>query len=140
MALTGCPLMDEHCRHIAHENGVHELILLTGTKDAVDCYMAKIGKLFLSTPKDQTLRYILNGTEAPLPPIQYFVNESNRFERENKNIPIGRLAILYRRDPFWTVASRIVTMLNMFYRGRLLIMLFEGTDRKEAINWLLRND
>jgi hypothetical protein len=129
--------MDEHCRHIAHENGIHELIMLTGTKAAVDCYMQKISALFHATPKDQTLRYILNGLETPLPPIQYLVNESNRFDRENKNIPIGRLAILYRRDPFWTVVSRIVSMLNMFYRGRLLIMLFEGKDRQEAINWLL---
>ena len=132
--------MEEHCRHIAHENGIHELILLTGTKAAVDCYMQTIGALFLATPQEQTLRYILNGVEAPLPPIQYFVNESNRFERENKLIPTGRLAILYRRDPFWTVVSRIVSMLNMFYRGRLLIMLFEGKDREEAINWLLRDD
>jgi hypothetical protein len=132
--------MDEHCRHIAHEIGIHELILLTGTKEAVDCYTQKIGALFLSTPQDETLRYILNGTEAPLPPIQYFVNESNRFENEHKFTCKGRLAILYRRDPFWTVASRIVTMLNMFYRGRLLIMLFDGNDRQEAINWLLRND
>jgi hypothetical protein len=130
----------EHCRLISHANGIHELILLSGTKEGVDCYMAKIGTLFHATPIEQTLRYILNGTEAPLPPIQYFVNESNRFERENRHIAGGRLAILYRKDFFWSVASRIVTMLNVFYRGRLKLMLFEGKDRDSAIAWLLRDD
>jgi hypothetical protein len=130
----------EHCRLISHSNGIHELILLSGTKEGVDCYMAKIGALFHAMPTDQTLRYMLNGLESPLPPIQYFVNESNRFERENKYIGSGRLAILYRRDFFWTVASRIVTMLNVFYRGRLKLMLFEGADRDTAIAWLLRDD
>jgi hypothetical protein len=130
----------ELCRLINHPNGIHELILLAGTKEAVDCYMQKIGALFHALPQDQTLRYILNGLEAPLPPLQYFVNESNRFERENKHIGNGRLAILYRRDIFWTIASRIVTMLNVFYRGRLKLMLFEGSERETAIEWLLRDD
>lgn len=140
MATARYTLMEEHCRHIAHENGTHELILLSGTKQAVDCYIEKIGALFLTMPHEQTLRYILNGTEAPLPPIQYFVNESNRFEREHKFVANGRLAILYRKDPFWSVASRIVAMLNVFYRGRLKLQMFEGGERELAIEWLLRDD
>jgi hypothetical protein len=140
MAPARYTLMDEYCRHIVHENGIHELILLSGTKQGVDCYMEKIGALFLSMPREKTLRYILNGTEAPLPPIQYFVNESNRFEREHKYIGNGRLAILYRKDPFWSVASRVVTMLNVFYHGRLKLQIFEGKERKTAIEWLLRDD
>lgn len=132
--------MEELCRLIQHDNRVYELILLSGTKEGVDCYMEKIGALFHAMPPEQTLRYILNGTESPLPPLQYFVEQSNRFERENKLIGNGRLAILYRRDVFWSIAARIVATLNIFYRGRLKLMLFEGKERDTAMAWLLRDD
>ncbi len=44
--------MIEPCKYIEHENGIHEIILLTATKDTVDCYVSIVGDLFLNKPEE----------------------------------------------------------------------------------------
>lgn len=129
--------MIEHCRLIPHDSGIYELIMLSGTKMAVDCYIDKIGALYQEMPINNTLRYILNASEAPLPPLQYFINRSNQYQREHPSIGKGRLAILYKQDIFVAVVARIIRMLNTLYRGALVMEMFEIKDRENAIAWLL---
>lgn len=133
--------MIEHCKYIEHDNGIHEIILLTATREAVDCWVSIVGPLFLNKPEEETLRYILNGTQCPdLPPIRYFIQQSNDYERQHPGIGPGRLVVLYPRNGFWTVVSSVVNMLNLLYQGRLVMRMFEEGQREQAIEWLLGDD
>lgn len=133
--------MIEHCKYIKHDNGIHEIILLSATRDAVDCYTSIVGPLFLNKPEDETLRYILNATECKnLPPLRYFVQRSNDYKKEHPEIGPGRLAVLYQRNGFWLMVSSIINMLNTLYTSELVLCMFEASEREQAIEWLLRDD
>jgi hypothetical protein len=133
--------MIEHCKHIKHDNGIHEIILLTATNDVVDCYMAIVGPLFLNKPEDETLRYILNATQCKdLPPLRYFIQQSNDYKKQHPQIGPGRLAILYQHNGFWMIVSNVANMLNLVYKGDLILRMFEETEREQAIEWLLSDN
>ena len=132
--------MLEHCRYIEHENGIHEIILLTASKEAVDCYISIVGPLFLKNP-DETLRYILNANEYDnLPPLHYFIQQSNAYKKQHWYIRRGRLAVFFTRNALWLMVASVVSMLNTLYRSDLVIRVFEATERKDAIEWLLCDD
>ncbi len=133
-------MIDKLCEHIEHENGIHEIMLYRGTRQGVDCYIEQVGALFDRLSSEDTLRYILNATVCDqLPPINYFVNRSNTYQQEHSELGQGRLVILYNRTPFWTVISSIINMLNIRYRGALVMKMIEGSKREQAIEWLLDN-
>jgi hypothetical protein len=126
------------CEHIHHNNGIHEIKLYRGTRQGVDCYVEIVGALFHEKPEKETLRYILNASECDqLPPIKYFVDQSNAYQQAHPYIGPGRLVVMYKRNTFWSIVSRIVNMLNILYRGTLVLKMFEVHERDEAIQWLL---
>jgi len=133
--------MIEHCKYIQHDNGIHEIILLTATRDAVDCYTSIVGPLFLSKPDDETLRYMLNAAECDgLPPLRYFIQQSSDYKKQHPQIGPGRLAILYYRNGFWLIVSSVINMINALYKTELVLCMFEASEREKAIEWLLRDD
>jgi hypothetical protein len=92
-------------------------------------------------PQRNKLRYILNATDCDqLPPLKYFVDQSNAYQQAHPYIGPGRLVILYRRNTFWSIVSRIVNMLNILYRGELVLHMFEEHERDNAIKWLVADN
>jgi|GEM_PF-5326672 len=134
-------MSEKRCEHIQHDNGIHEVILYSGTRQGVDCYVEIVGALFHQKPDDETLRYILNASQVDrLPPIKYFVEQSDAYQRKHPYIGPGRLAVIYTRTPFWSIVSRIVNMLNTLYRGKLVLKMYDIRDYDAAIAWLLLDD
>ena len=131
-------MADKLCKHIERDNGIHEIMLYRGTRQGVDCYIEIVGTLFDQLSSEDTLRYILNATVCDqLPPLNYFVNRSNTYQRQHPELGKGRLVILYNRTAFWAVVSRVINMLNIRYRGALIMKMFEASEREQAIKWLL---
>lgn len=115
-------MSEKRCEHIEHNNGIHEIMLYSGTRQGVDCYIAIVGTLFHQKPADETLCYVLNATQCDqLPPIKYFVDQSNEYQHQHPYIGPGRLALIYTRNSFWLIVSRVV---NMLYRGALVVPLY----------------
>lgn len=132
--------MTEHCQYIQHENGIHEIILLTAIKDTVDCYYEIVERLFLNKPDHETLRYILNATQCDLPPLRYFVQQSLAYEKKYPHLGPGRLVVLHPRNAFWWVVSSTVNVVNLVQKGTLEVHLFGEMQREQAIEWLLQDD
>ena len=99
-------MTDKLCEYIEHENGIHEIMLYRGTRQGVDCYIETVGALFDQLSSEDTLRYILNATVCDqLPPLNYFVNRSNAYQRAHPEP--GEGAISYPVSPHSILGSGI---------------------------------
>jgi hypothetical protein len=82
------------CEHIAHDNGIHELIIHDSSKIGAEAYFAELGLLYALRADDSPpLRILLNVVNATLP-INYMIQRGREISAQYPHIGQLRTAIL----------------------------------------------
>src|SRR5688572_629571 len=89
------------------ENGIYEFIFLEGSIATVDAWMAQVVEINRQYNRDDTVRYIADGSNVDMP-VAYTFLQSKEFVRRNPDRPHTRTLVLHR------VNAPQLILLNIF--------------------------
>lgn len=125
-----------HASYILHENGIHEFIFKDDSRRAADDVFGWTDQLNAVTPREQTIREILN-ISAGLPSITYLTQRMREMKARYPQMPKLRVAFLYDSP---SVLSFLAAVLALVKIGDLAVQRFHVKERDAAIQWLLREN
>ncbi len=126
--------IDEFCKHISHENGIHELILHEHGTHGADAYLDQLEQLYQAwSNPDEPLLILLNPQGGSLP-ISYTMRQGRELSARYPNR--GEVYSATLTDN--VMEARIVDtfLRTMNFRG-IHVRFFDDRFRDQAIDWLL---
>jgi hypothetical protein len=130
-----------HCTYTYQASkDVHELVLLRGTRQAVDEFFAHLDRIreeTSTTPADYRVRMIIDITRSGLPPLGYFFSAEREWRRASPHRRSTRNAIIYREG---YLLRAVGTLLNVVITPALdATQVFPDGSCDAAYEWLLRD-
>lgn len=128
---------EKGCLYTLHDNGVHEFVFTGKGETGVDEFFEQLEAILRDTPTDETLRYIVDSTQAGgKSPMSELVR---RFRKLEARIPqttraAGRTAIIHDGSVLLTLAN---TFVNTLAPGKDKTRFFTDKERDSAWQWVL---
>jgi hypothetical protein len=140
MVKTGSVIINKLLRHKQLNNGVHEFIFLSDDRRSIDMYFDTIGAVFGCSPKDKTIRYVIDWTGSGIPSLNYMYLKTKEWGRKYRGLPPGRCLILIDQRGYIPIC-RALSMLVMKEWGSSIRIRIERVEKRdEAMTWLMGND
>lgn len=135
--MSASDLNDERCSHVAHENGIHELILHDSSDGALDAWMNHLDRIFSQHNPNLLLRTLYTPDVDGVPSVTGLMNRMRALMKRHPVRPIARSAVLYNNANMTRIMNVFAQLANL--SGKDEARFFAKSQREEAIEWLLRN-
>lgn len=122
------------------ENGVHEFVFLTDERHAIDYFFDTLGAVFECSPKDKTIRYIIDWSQSGVPSLNYMFLKTKEWGRKYRDVAPGRCLVIFDQKGFMPIGRALAMLIMEDSRGKVEIMMEHVDKRDEALNWLVNQD
>jgi len=119
--------------YVRHDNGVHQLIFVKATNDALDMCLAQMGEIYDAHPMDEVLMFLFDLRPDGLPPLRYMMRASQQFFAKRPVVPETRAAYIYKSNVLASLGQTLLDFLSL----RTERHFFTSDQEAEAIAWLL---
>ena len=124
----------EHCIYTRLENGVHEFVMLSSKRDAIDVYMAMYEPIYRQLPADGVMYSIVDQSQSGMPPITYLTSAVKRMIDNNPPRRKTCMAIIFSNNMMVALLETVRTLLTK--PGYDDVRFFHVNNRDQAIAWL----
>lgn len=115
-------------------DNIHWIQLHNNTRQTVDDIFVIIDKVAKSTPKDETILYLLDSGEVPDLPFRYLMQRVEIWESEQEFIPATKNAIIQSQS--FIMGFMLNMMMRVFSKDNNDAQVFVPEDREKALAWL----
>lgn len=129
----------ENCQHRQLENGIHELTLMTPSRQTVDDWMRALYTIFEQTPPAIPIFTLVDVTSG-MQPLAYVSFQMQLFVKRYRNDERaqGKMALIYKDNFLTRLVDAAIVQTAGRDRGR--VRLFSYDQRSAAEAWLLSKD
>lgn len=127
---------DLNCLHQHYlTNGVHKLILQSGSEGAIDDALVHLKRILAEHPIDEPLKILVDARKG-VPPLRYSIAKLREFYSNCEQLPHIRAAYIYED-------SIVLSILQLFFKGlrmKASRRFIKGGTDIEALEWIVSDE
>jgi hypothetical protein len=122
------------CRYHRMENGIHEFVMLSAKREAIDAYIDQLAPIYSRLPEFGTLYAIIDESQSGTPSVAYMSQSIKLMFAENQPRRPICMAVIFNQTIMVSLLETIRTLLAK--PGFDDVRFFTADQREAAVCWL----